>query len=245
MSKIVEIPNDRKPFVVIVSGFRYVYPAGESVEVPESVADVIEKYMKAKPKPDPNAGGSGGGASSWNDLKDKPFGESIVDGVVITQDMINNPLDEISMNGQTMRKVSDIVYTDEQLLTGTLTIAHNTGGGVNIYTVPVTEVEHMEIPGGVDTISPVVRIEDIKTTTSGFMLVVTDDIDMTAIGGTGILSKGTWVGYGLEFDLVSAEMSYTIVTPLDEKFMPILTSPSGKKFKLSVDDSGTITATEV
>jgi hypothetical protein len=37
----------------------------------------------------------------------------------------------------------------------------------------------------------------------------------------------------------------TVVKPLDEKYLPILTSPSGKKFKLSVDDSGAVTATEV
>lgn len=37
----------------------------------------------------------------------------------------------------------------------------------------------------------------------------------------------------------------TTVKPMDEKYMPILTSPSGKKFKLSVSDSGAVTATEV
>lgn len=35
------------------------------------------------------------------------------------------------------------------------------------------------------------------------------------------------------------------VKKLDEKFMPVLTSPNGKKFKITVDDSGTISATEV
>ena len=35
-----------------------------------------------------------------------------------------------------------------------------------------------------------------------------------------------------------------IVYPIDPKFI-VLTSPSGKKFNLSVDDSGTISATEV
>lgn len=35
------------------------------------------------------------------------------------------------------------------------------------------------------------------------------------------------------------------IKKLDEKFMPELTSPNGKKFKLTVDDSGTISATEV
>ena len=37
----------------------------------------------------------------------------------------------------------------------------------------------------------------------------------------------------------------TVIKPMDEKYMPILTSPSGKKFKLSVSDSGVLSATEV
>ena len=37
----------------------------------------------------------------------------------------------------------------------------------------------------------------------------------------------------------------TVVKPLDEQYMPILTSPSGKKFKLSVDNNGTIFTMEV
>jgi hypothetical protein len=37
----------------------------------------------------------------------------------------------------------------------------------------------------------------------------------------------------------------TTVKPLDEKYMPILTSPGGKKYKLTVDDSGTVSAVEV
>ena len=36
-----------------------------------------------------------------------------------------------------------------------------------------------------------------------------------------------------------------IVHPVDEKFMPVLTSPNGTKFKITVDDTGTISATEV
>ena len=34
------------------------------------------------------------------------------------------------------------------------------------------------------------------------------------------------------------------IKKIDEKFMPVLTSPNGTKFKITVDDSGTITATE-
>ena len=36
-----------------------------------------------------------------------------------------------------------------------------------------------------------------------------------------------------------------IVHPVDEKFMPVLTSPNGTKFKITVNDTGTIFATEV
>ena len=40
-------------------------------------------------------------------------------------------------------------------------------------------------------------------------------------------------------------VSKGIIVPMPEKYMPILTSPSGKKFRITVDDSGTITANEV
>lgn len=84
MSKVVTIPKDRNPFVVIVNGVKYSYPAGVTTEVPDEVADVIEKYVGAKPKPDPNAGiNFGGTQSDWNQtdssaddfIKNKPFWE--------------------------------------------------------------------------------------------------------------------------------------------------------------------------
>ena len=37
----------------------------------------------------------------------------------------------------------------------------------------------------------------------------------------------------------------TTIKPIDAKYLPPLFSPSGKKFKLSVDDSGVLSATEV
>jgi hypothetical protein len=40
-------------------------------------------------------------------------------------------------------------------------------------------------------------------------------------------------------------VSKGIIVPMPEKYMPILTSPSGKKFRITVDDNGTLTATEV
>ena len=85
MSKVVTIPKDRNPFIVIVNGVEYKYPAGATIEVPDYVADVIEKYEGAKPKPDPTPTPGGGGCvqTDWNQtdetapdfLKNKPFGE--------------------------------------------------------------------------------------------------------------------------------------------------------------------------
>jgi hypothetical protein len=42
-----------------------------------------------------------------------------------------------------------------------------------------------------------------------------------------------------------ARLSKQTITPMAEEFMPVLTSPNGTKYKLTVDDSGTLTATEV
>lgn len=46
MSKIVKIPTSMSPFVVMVNGHKYVYPAGETVEVPDHVAHIIEQHEK-------------------------------------------------------------------------------------------------------------------------------------------------------------------------------------------------------
>lgn len=51
--KKVTIPTCANPFVVIVNGIKYTYPAGETVEVPDDVAEVIEQHEEAKPEPAP------------------------------------------------------------------------------------------------------------------------------------------------------------------------------------------------
>lgn len=62
---------------------------------------------------------------------------------------------------------------------------------------------------------------------------------MAAASAAAYTESITIPGYG---KFVSEQ---TVVTPLAEQYMPTLTSPSGKKFKLSVDDSGVLSATEV
>lgn len=69
--KKVTIPTCANPFVVIVNGIKYTYPAGETVEVPDDVAAVIEQHHDAHNNPQPapvvppfvpsEGGNSGGG----------------------------------------------------------------------------------------------------------------------------------------------------------------------------------------
>lgn len=51
--KTVTIPTCANPFVVIVNGIKYTYPAGATMEVPDDVAEVIEQHEEAKPEPAP------------------------------------------------------------------------------------------------------------------------------------------------------------------------------------------------
>lgn len=45
--KIVTIPTCASPFVVIINDIKYIYPAGETMEVPDEVAVVIEQHYSA------------------------------------------------------------------------------------------------------------------------------------------------------------------------------------------------------
>lgn len=60
--KTVTIPTCANPFVVIINGRKYTYPAGETMEVPDEVAEVIERHEEAHPKPDPAPEAPGGGS---------------------------------------------------------------------------------------------------------------------------------------------------------------------------------------
>lgn len=52
MSRKIKIPTSMSPFVVMVNGVKYEYPAGETVEVPDHIADIIRRYEEGTcPKP--------------------------------------------------------------------------------------------------------------------------------------------------------------------------------------------------
>ena len=51
MSKMVTIPENHKPFIVNINNREYIYRGGETVEVPDEVAEAIEDALELVPKP--------------------------------------------------------------------------------------------------------------------------------------------------------------------------------------------------
>lgn len=49
--KVVTIPTNMNPYVVTINNHTYIYPAGETVEVPDEVAAAIEDSLELEPKP--------------------------------------------------------------------------------------------------------------------------------------------------------------------------------------------------
>lgn len=131
MSKVVTIPTYQSPFVVMVNGVKYVFPAGSVQEVPDEVAVVIEANGRKKPEEPVDApfdccegGGSGGGTQSdWNQtdssaadfIKNKPFGDMPTGGDTLYWDGNAEGLEVY--NGYFF-KVSDEHITREQLVSG-------------------------------------------------------------------------------------------------------------------------------
>ena len=121
--KTVTIPTCANPFVVIINGKKYTYPAGKTVEVPDEVAEVIERHEEAKPQPE-DAPEEGNGVKSWNDLEDRPFYDEIASvGDTLTWD--GSPTDvSIDLGGVFLYKVSGSTPSIDELNSGTATI-HN------------------------------------------------------------------------------------------------------------------------
>ena len=58
MSKTITFPNCRSHFFIYVNGKLQTYTAGATVEVDDSIADIIQNHIDLQPKEDPNAGKS-------------------------------------------------------------------------------------------------------------------------------------------------------------------------------------------
>ena len=51
MSKTISIPTHNNPFTVIINNKEYTYKGGETIEVPDEVAEAIEDALELVPKP--------------------------------------------------------------------------------------------------------------------------------------------------------------------------------------------------
>ena len=169
-------------------------------------------------------GGGNGGASSWNDLKDKPFGEEQAFEPIVWDGNTEGLESFVSVNDVPYYRIGGYVSAD---LVKELIVRGIMDG----------QLLEMDVTGDIQ------RFEN-GWNAVGFVVGSNGQLDL----GTDVFPKGLWCSdlsvVGAENGSITINPSTTL-KPLDEKYMPILTSPSGKKFKLSVDDSGTISATEV
>lgn len=129
--KTVTIPTCANPFVVIVNGIKYTYPAGATVEVPDDVAAVIEQHDEAHNKPAPapvqppfasapSSGGSGtgggGGASGGGGLPVVELTTVVTtEGVTLTAEE-GSALDAVAATG--LPFVMKITTIDGALISG-------------------------------------------------------------------------------------------------------------------------------
>lgn len=51
MSKTITIPTNCNPYIVVINNHVYTYKAGDTVEVPDEVAEAIEDALELEPKP--------------------------------------------------------------------------------------------------------------------------------------------------------------------------------------------------
>lgn len=51
MSKTITIPTNCNPYIVVINNHVYSYKAGETIEVPDDVAEAIEDALELVPKP--------------------------------------------------------------------------------------------------------------------------------------------------------------------------------------------------
>lgn len=54
MSKSITIPTNCNPYIVVINNHVYTYKAGETIEVPDEVAEAIEDALELVPKPGRN-----------------------------------------------------------------------------------------------------------------------------------------------------------------------------------------------
>lgn len=118
MSQTVIIPSCMNPFEITINNHTYSFKAGESVEMPDDVAEVIKHHVDSVPKPLDKEEGSEGSSSD-----------------VLTQEKTV----DITENGTTE------ITADEGYLLSKATVNVNVGGGENIFFINLVGGEIREV----------------------------------------------------------------------------------------------------
>ena len=229
MAQTVKIPDSSNPFVVKINNDEYSYPAGTTQNVPDEVASVIASHNSAQPIPDKSAG-----LISWNDLKDRPFYDKSLVSVPHT-----------GIPGAFWYKVSDSVPAGDYSAQA-----------------PCSVVLDGEKRNG----KIILSTDDYYVATNGMVVVALKDNAISEEFGKTFPEKGTYFLSGGDLQVITGfalglnadpeitwDGSTGEIKTLDEKFLPPVsglivkssTANSTKKFKITVDDSGKISATEV
>ena len=99
MSKKIIIPLCRNPFDIYVNHHFYSYPAGEEVEVPDEVAEVIEQHIGCHVTDSaPPAPSGGGGNNNFDELLDETATDLYWDDITELESGMSEAIVEIIKN---------------------------------------------------------------------------------------------------------------------------------------------------
>lgn len=147
-------------------------------------------------------GGGGGGVSSWNDLTDKPFGESTVMGDTLTWDGNTDGLYSVM---DMFYHVSDAVPTLEELQQGGSMIA-------NGETVPFVADSVLDMGTGVILLNEMVLVVSVANADFQGVPIEKAGVYFPYVEGAMVATALTVNNY--------TNFVGTVITPLDRKFLP-------------------------
>lgn len=161
--------------------------------------------------------------TSWNDLKDKPFGEEVTEVELLPETTIDftrledgrTSVDKIEV---AVGDICSVIWDGKEYNCEVFEFFGQAMAMGDVYTAT----------GG--------AVGAVGTESTGEPFMITTD------GNTSTMIAAL---YDCGIVTISISKRAETIKTIDEKYLPALTSPSGKKFKLTVDDSGNITATEV
>ena len=181
--------------------------------------------------------GGGGGVSSWNDLTDKPFGEETTrtDYTSKSNYALYDILDNNAQGGvELVYVVNGAEYTLKSKtaagsISGSLTGSIAYVGNISLLPINAFEINSYQ--------SPKPESDDVPFF---FGIYISDQ----EYGMDWAYSKAPYDENGNYIDVEIFKETVT-TKPLGEKYMPTLTSPNGTKYKITVADDGTLSATAV